>query len=93
LFVGELMSCLRIVVPNTYCFVFFLWFSSSCVPYILYVASFSGLSIFACPFRVLYSLFNLYKFNKRRGDIMQGKKKMSIIYIEVNLCPLVYFGS
>ena len=71
------MSCLRIVVPNTYCFVFFLWFSSSCVPYILYVASFSGLS----------------KFNKRRGDIMQGKKKISIIYIEVNLCPLVYFGS
>ena len=32
--------CLRIVVSNTYCVVFLLCFSSSCVPY---VASFSGL--------------------------------------------------
>ena len=37
--------CLPIVASNTYCVVF----SSSCVPY---VASFSGLSIFDCPFSI-----------------------------------------
>ena len=37
---------LRIVMSNTYCAVFLLCFSSSCVPY---VASFSGLSIFDYP--------------------------------------------
>jgi hypothetical protein len=41
---------LRIVVSNTYCVVFLFCFSSSCVPD---VASFSGLSIFDCPFGVL----------------------------------------
>ena len=40
--------CLRILVSNTDCVVF--CFSSSCV---LYVASFSGLSIFDCPFGIL----------------------------------------
>jgi hypothetical protein len=34
--------CLCIVLSNTYCVVFLLCFSSSCVPY---VASFSGLFI------------------------------------------------
>ena len=43
-------GCLRIVMSNTYCVVFLLCFSSSCVPY---VASFSGLSFFYCPFGVL----------------------------------------
>ena len=41
--------CLCIVVFNTYFVV--ICFSSSCVPY--YVASFSGLSIFDCPFGFL----------------------------------------
>jgi hypothetical protein len=39
-----------IVVSNTYCVVFLFCLSSSCV---LYVASFSGLFIFDCPFGVL----------------------------------------
>jgi hypothetical protein len=43
--------CLRIVVSNTYCVAFLFCFSSSCV---LYVASFSGLSMFDCHF------FNAY---------------------------------
>jgi hypothetical protein len=38
--------CFRIVASNTYCVVFFVCFSSSCVPY---VASFSGLSILIAP--------------------------------------------
>ena len=37
---------LRILVPNTYCVVFLFCISSYCV---LYVASFSGLSILECP--------------------------------------------
>jgi hypothetical protein len=40
----------RIVVSNTYCVVFLLCFSSSCVPFI---ARFSGLSINDCPFGIL----------------------------------------
>ena len=40
--------CLRIVVSNTYCVVFLIYLSSSCVPY---VSSFSGLSIFWLPLR------------------------------------------
>ena len=46
-FIYVICVCLRIVVSNTYCVVFFF---SSCVPYI---ASFSGLSIFDCPFGIL----------------------------------------
>ena len=42
--------CLRVVVVNTYCAVFLSYLSSSCVPY---VASFSGLSFFACSFGFL----------------------------------------
>ena len=42
--------CLRIVMFNAYCVVFLVCFSSSSVPY---VASFSGLSILYCLFRVL----------------------------------------
>ena len=42
--------CLRIVESNSYCDVFLFCFSSSCVPY---VASFSGLSFFDCPFGIL----------------------------------------
>jgi hypothetical protein len=38
--------CFRTVASNTYCPVFLLCLSSYCV---LYVASFSGLSIFNCP--------------------------------------------
>ena len=47
--------CLRIVVSNTYCAVFFLLVSSSCV----YVASFSGLSMFYCSFGILLRLINI----------------------------------
>ena len=39
-----------LVMSNTYCVVFLLSFSSSCVPY---VASFTGLSIFDCPFGII----------------------------------------
>jgi hypothetical protein len=57
LFVGRLMSYLRYLclfahnsdVHQILC-VFLFCFSSSCVPY---VASFSGLSIFDCPFGIL----------------------------------------
>jgi hypothetical protein len=42
---------LCIVVYNTYCVVFLLCLSSSCVPYF---ASFSGLSISDCPFGILW---------------------------------------
>ena len=42
-------DCLRKLVSNTYCVVFLLCFSLSCVPY---VASFSGLSVvFLLPLR------------------------------------------
>ena len=46
--------CLHIVVSNTYCVGFFL--SSFCV---LYVASFTGLSIYYCPFGILLRLAGL----------------------------------
>ena len=55
LFVGRFMSYLRylnelrIVVSKSYCVVSLLCMSSSCVHY---VASFSGLSIFACLFGI-----------------------------------------
>jgi hypothetical protein len=39
-----------ILVSNSYCVVFFICFSSSCV---LYVTSFSGFSICYCPFGIL----------------------------------------
>jgi len=45
-----LFFCLRIVVSNTYGVVFMFCYSLSCVPYI---ASFSGLSIFDCPFGII----------------------------------------
>jgi len=45
--------CLRMVVSNTYCVVFLLCLSKSCVPY---VASFSD-----CPFLITPSVFsNVY---------------------------------
>jgi hypothetical protein len=50
---------LCIVVSNTYRGVFSLWFSSPCVHY---VAGFSGLSIFFCPYGVLWCLFNIHEF-------------------------------
>jgi hypothetical protein len=40
----------HVMMSNTYCAVFLICFSSSCV---LYVASFSGLSICDCPFGIL----------------------------------------
>jgi hypothetical protein len=63
-FIYVICVCLCIVVSNTDCVVFFVLFffvlctlccflfcfSSSCVPY---VASFSWLSIFVCPFGIL----------------------------------------
>ena len=51
---------LHIVWSNTYCVVLLFCFSSSCVPY---VASFSGLSFFDCPFGFLLRLF---KHNRGR---------------------------
>jgi hypothetical protein len=56
LFVGGIMSyllicvCLRVVVSNTYWVLFLFCLPSSCV---LYVSSFSGISIFECPFGIL----------------------------------------
>jgi len=41
--------CLRTLISNTCCVVFLFWLSSYCV----YVASFSGLSIFDCSFNIL----------------------------------------
>jgi hypothetical protein len=49
---------LRIVVSSAYCVVCLFCFSSSCVPY---VASFSGMSMFDCPFDILYRLFGVCK--------------------------------
>jgi hypothetical protein len=49
---GDVWLC--IVVFNTYCVVFLLCFSSSCVPY---VASFSELPIFYCPLGILLRVF------------------------------------
>ena len=47
--------CLRVVVFSAYCGVVLFCFSSSfCVPS---VACFSGLSLFDCPFGILYNLF------------------------------------
>ena len=40
---------------DTYSVVLLLCFSASCVPY---VAGFSGLSIFECPFGILFCVFN-----------------------------------
>ena len=45
-----------IVVSNTYCVLFLFCLSSSCVPYF---ASFSGFSIFECPFGILKRLFTV----------------------------------
>ena len=45
--INVICECLCIVVSTTYCVVILFCLSSSCVPY---VASFSGLSIFDCPF-------------------------------------------
>jgi hypothetical protein len=52
LFVGLFMSCLWVCscLIVLWCVVFSVCFSSSCVPY---VSSFSGLSIFDCPFDIL----------------------------------------
>ena len=44
------LCALCMVVSNTCCVVFLFCLSSSCVPY---VASFSELSIFGCPFSIL----------------------------------------
>ena len=49
--------CLRILLSNTYCFVFLLCFSSPCAPYI-------PLSL-DCPFLEIY-----YGKNKLRSDVM-----------------------
>jgi len=43
--------------PTHMVFCFLFCFSSSCVPY---CASFSGLSIFYCPFGILLRLFNIW---------------------------------
>jgi len=48
--------CLRVMVSNIYCVMFLLCFSSSSVPYDI---RFSGLSIFDCPFGILYRLFDI----------------------------------
>jgi uncharacterized membrane protein len=45
---------LCIVVSNSYCVVFLLCSSSS---FVAYVASFSGLSIFDCPFGILMIVY------------------------------------
>ena len=65
-------ACLHIM-SNTYCVVFLLCFSSSCVPS---VASFSGLSIFYCPFGNLEHLFtfeNISQLHLSAPNIYEGK--------------------
>ena len=79
---------LRIVVSNAYCVVFLFCFSSSCVPY---VASFSGLSIFDCPFGILLRL--LFHFSKQ-GRIQHSSshqicRKLSIY--GYHNCSIVVF--
>ena len=49
-FMYVICVCLHIVVSNTYLVVLLFCISSSCVSY---VASFSGLSMFDCPFGIL----------------------------------------
>jgi hypothetical protein len=58
LLVGRLMSYLRYSCSFAYSGVVFN-FSRSCVPY---VASFSALSNFDCPFGILYRLLNKHWF-------------------------------
>jgi hypothetical protein len=50
------LCLLRIVVSSICCVVFWLCLSSSCVPY---VASFSRLLIFDCPFDIVLRLFSI----------------------------------
>ena len=47
------------MVSNTYRGVFLFWFSSPCVHY---VAGFSELCIFCCPYGVLWCLFTIHEF-------------------------------
>ena len=48
------LCLVALVVSNKYYIVFAFCFSSSCLPY---VAIFSGLAIFDCPFCILKRLF------------------------------------
>ena len=50
IYVIHVCVCFRIAASNTYCVVFLFCFSSCVVPH---VASFSGFSIFDCPFGIL----------------------------------------
>jgi hypothetical protein len=62
-------------VSNTYCLVFLFCFPSSCV---LYVASFSRLSIFAFPFSILYRLFIRTQVSSLLRD---GNRNLIIVLI------------
>jgi len=61
--INVICVCLRIVMSNTYCVVFLFCLSSSCV---LYVASFSRLSILWWPLR--YSLTFIYNRHYDLGN-------------------------
>ena len=74
-----------IVVSNTYCVVFMFCFSSS---YVLYVASFSGLSVFDCPFGILSRLFNPATFY---WSSCTKSRKWAVMYIHASGLPLALF--
>ena len=65
-------ACLRVMVSNTYCVVFLFFFSSSCIHY---VASFSALYIFDCPFCVLSRLLSTKHCRKSKDCATRAQQK------------------
>jgi hypothetical protein len=59
--------CLRILVSNTYCVVFFIWVSSYCVPY---VTSFSGLTFFYFLFGIRGYIWGLTFYSQVKCPCM-----------------------
>jgi hypothetical protein len=103
LFVGALINviyvCLCIVMSIVLCFLFCL--SSFCVPY---VASFSGLSIFDCPFGILQHLSEIVKPDigykgAWGGDIdvcliaTCKKYRAKIQYLAINVNTILYWNN
>ena len=70
-------------VKHILCSVFVLFFFVLCVPYI---ASFSGLSIFYCPFGILLRLFLLIKIH---ANILCETIANSYWYLSSNICSFL----
>ena len=81
------MSYLRYLSLFTYCVVFLLCFSLSCVPY---VVNFSGLFIFDCPFGIpqclFKSLFIIQKFWSKNSIFVECKKYYLLFLIFCKSC-------